>query len=369
MSHHGDIVPLAHLAKGLGTFVTPRFIQDNLISDGAVQAGTTDPNLVNPWGVSFSPTSPFWISENGMGLSSIDSLVGGNVTLNVRDPVTIPSPSGDTSAPTGQVFNHFQTSNPDAFHLNDGKPAVFLFATEDGTISAWNPDAGDTAELPINNSSNTADGDPAIGGAVYKGLAIGMSDAGPTLYAANFRHGTVDMFDKDFNPIGSFIACDVPDGYAPFNVQVLDGKLYVTFAQQDDMKHDDVAGAHHGFVDAFTLNGKEIAQVEAGGKLNSPWGLAIAPASFGSFAGDLLVGNFGDGRINVFDQNADRFLGQLRGPNGKPITIDGLWSLTPGNGGSAGNPNTIYFTAGINGEQDGLFGSLSVAPNHVANSA
>jgi len=238
--------------------------------------------------------------------------------------------------------------------------------SEDGTIAAWNPDDKNTAELPIDNSSDTADGDPAIGGAVYKGLAIGMSDIGPTLYAANFRHGAVDMFGKDFNQIGSFTACDVPDGYAPFNVQVLDGKLYVTFAQQDDMKHDDVAGPHHGFVDVFTLNGEEIAQVGAGGKLDSPWGLAIAPASFGSFAGDLLVGNFGNGRINVFDQNADQFRGQLGGPHGKPITIDGLWSLTAGSGGSAGNPNTIYFTAGPNDEKDGLFGSLSVVPNYGA---
>jgi uncharacterized protein (TIGR03118 family) len=357
---YGDMVPATALLKGLGASGSPRFIEDNLISDSAVQARTTDPNLVNPWGVSFSPTSPFWISENGAGLSSIDSLVNGNVTLNARDPVTIPSPSGDTSAPTGQAFNSFQMSNPNAFLLSDGKPAVFLFATEDGTIAAWNPDAGNTAELPIDNSNNVANGDAALDvGAVYKGLAIGMSDNGPTLYAANFRHGTVDMFGPDFKQTGSFTASDVPDGYAPFNVQVFDDKLYVTFAQQDDMKHDDVAGVGHGFVDVFNLNGKEIAQIGAGGKLDSPWGLAIAPASFGKLAGDLLVGDFGDGRINIFDQNADQSLGQLKGPNGKPITIDGLWSLTPGNGGSAGNPNTIYFTAGPNDEQNGLFGSLN----------
>jgi uncharacterized protein (TIGR03118 family) len=190
-------------------------------------------------------------------------------------------------------------------------------------------------------------------------LAIGTSEHGATLYAANFSHGTVDMFDKHFNQIGSFTDPSLPDGYAPFNVQVLDGTLFVTFAKQDDMKHDDVAGVGNGFVDAFDLNGNMLGRVGSGGMLDSPWGLAIAPSSFGSIAGDLLVGNFGDGHINVFDQNTDNFLGQLEGAQGKPITIDGLWSLTPGNGGSAGNPNTIYFTAGPNSEQDGLFGSLS----------
>lgn len=358
--HHIDTVGLTHLVKGLEMSPAPHFIQTNLISDGAIPAETTDPNLVNPWGVSFSSMSPFWISENGQGLSSIDSLQGDNLMLNARPPVTIPSPSGDTSAPTGQVFNSFQTSNPHAFVLSDGNPASFLFATEDGTIAAWNPGAGNTAELPVNNSDNTATGDAGLDiGAVYKGLAIGMSEHGPTLYAANFSHGTVDMFDKHFNQIGSFTDGYLPDGYAPFNVQVLDGTLYVTFAKQDDMKHDDVAGVGNGFVDAFDLNGNMLGRVGSGGTLDSPWGLAIAPSSFGSIAGDLLVGNFGNGHINIFDQKTDSFIGQLEGPRDKPIAIDGLWSLTSGNGGSAGNPNTIYFTAGPNGEKDGLFGSLS----------
>ena len=357
-----NTVPLTHLMSGLGTPHTPKFIQNNLISDGALPARMTDPNLLNPWGVSFSPTSPFWISENGAGVASIDSLQNGAVTLDVRAPVTIPSPTGETSAPTGQVFNSF----PNAFLLSDGQPATFLFATEDGTIAGWNPAAGNTALLPVDNSANTAEGDSNLNvGAVYKGLAVGMSDSGPTLYAANFRHGTVDMFDQNFNQIGSFTGPNLPAGYAPFDVQVLDGKLYVTFAKQDAMKHDDVAGQGNGFVDVFDPNGKmPPIRVGSGGKLDSPWGLAIAPPSFGKFAGDLLVGNFGDGRINVFDQNADRFLGQLKAPNGKPITIDGLWSLTPGNGGSAGDPNAIYFTAGPNSEQDGLFGSI--APRGVA---
>ena len=353
-----NTVLLTHLRNGLGAPHIPHFIQNNLISDGSIPAQVTDPNLVNAWGISFSPTSPFWISDNGTGLASVDSVQNGAVTLNVRPPVTIPSPTGDTSAPTGQVFNSFTN----AFMLSDGQPATFLFATEDGTIAGWNPAAGNTTLLPVDNSTNTAEGDSTLNvGAVYKGLAVGMSDSGPTLYAANFRHGTVDMFDQNFNQIGSLTDPGVPSGFAPFNVQVLDGTLYVTFAQQDDMKHDDVAGAGNGFVDAFDLNGNMIGRVGAGGTLNSPWGLAIAPSSFGNIAGDLLVGNFGDGTINVFDQNSDQFLGQLKAPDGNPISIDGLWSLMPGNGGAAGNPNAIFFTAGPAGETEGLFGSLSPA--------
>lgn len=355
-----DTVPLTDLTNALAASSGPTFIQDNLISDGSIPAQATDPNLVNPWGVSFSPTSPFWISDNGTGLASVDSVQNGTVTLNVRPPVTIPSPTGDTSAPTGQVFNSF----PNAFMLSDGQPATFLFATEDGTIAGWNQAAGNTALFPVDNSTNTGEGDSTLNvGAVYKGLAVGMSDSGPTLYAANFSHGTVDMFDQSFNQIGNLTDPDAPSGFAPFNVQVLDGKLYVTFAQQDDMKHDDVAGAGNGFVDAFDLNGNMLGRVGSGGTLNSPWGLAIAPSSFGNFAGDLLVGNFGDGTINAFNQNTGQFLGQLTGSDGNPVTIDGLWSLTPGNGGSGGNPNNIYFTAGPAGETEGLFGSLSAVPD------
>ncbi len=352
MSDQGDRVSLTDLGKGLGASATPRFIQHNLISDGAIPAQTTDPNLVNPWGVSFSPTSPFWISDNGAGLSSIDSLQHGNVTLNVRDPVTIPSPSGGTSAPTGQVFNSFASANANAFMLSDKKPAAFLFATEDGTIAGWNSADGDTAELPVTTK-----------GAVYKGLAIGMSDVGPTLYAANFSNGTVDMFDQKFDRVKSFTDKSIPAGYAPFNVQVLDNKLFVTFAKQDDMKHDDVAGPGNGFVDEFDLEGHLLHRVESGGQgspLDSPWGLAIAPSSFGSFAGDLLVGNFGDGTIDAFDlKHHDEFVGKLTDSSGNTIHIPDLWELIPGNGGSAGDTNTIYFTAGGKDESQGMFGSLT----------
>jgi uncharacterized protein (TIGR03118 family) len=340
------------------------FTQTNLVSDGFVPAQQMDPNLINPWGVSYSPTSPFWISDNNSGLASVYSLTGGTLTINAHAPVTIaPSaPGAGPAAPTGQVFNAFQASG--AFTLQDGAPANFLFATEDGTISGWNSAAGNESIIAVNESQNPADGSEALGlGAAYKGLAIAQTDDGPALYAANFRHGTVDMFDQNFDQVKSFTDRNLPSGYAPFNVQVLGNKLFVTFALQNDTKHDDVAGAGNGFVDEFDLEGHLLHRVASGGPLDSPWGLAIAPSSFGSFAGDLLVGNFGDGTIDAFDPKHGTFEGQLLGGDGKPIVIPDLWELIPGNGAAAGNANAIYFTAGVKNEAHGLFGSLT--PNQT----
>ena len=345
------------------------FAQTNLISDTPGRAQQTDPNLINPWGVSYGPTGPFWISENGTGLTSIDSVAGGNVTLNAIGPITIAPPSADvaTSSPTGQVFNSFATDG--AFTLSDGSPATFLFATEDGTISGWNGAAGTQSIIAVNESANPADGSEALGlGAVYKGLAVAQTDDGPMLYAANFRHGTVDMFDQNFDQVKSFTDHHLPSGYAPFNVQVLGDKLFVTFALQDDVKHDDVAGQGNGFVDEFDLEGHLLHRVASGGPLDSPWGLAVAPSSFGKFAGDLLVGNFGDGKISAFDlEHHDKFMGQLTDASGNPIAIPDLWELIPGNGGQGGDPNAIYFTSGVQKEMHGLFGSLTpnIAPSMV----
>jgi uncharacterized protein (TIGR03118 family) len=347
--------------------VTPTtFMQTNLISDGSPEAGTavaTDGNLINPWGVAYGPTGPFWINENGSGVSSVDVVNGNNVTLNAINPPITVAPadaSTPTSAPTGIVFNSF--SSADAFMLQNAKPASFLFATEDGTISGWN--GGSESQIVVNEANNPADGSEALGlGAVYKGLAIGQTDDGPMLYAANFRHGTVDMYDQNFNEVKSFTDKHVPAGFAPFNVQVLDNKLFVTFAMQDDTKHDDVAGAGNGFVDEFDLEGHLLHRVASGGPLDSPWGLAIAPSSFGTFAGDLLVGNFGDGTISAFDlHDHDRFVGKLTDASGNPITIPDLWELIPGNDGKAGSSSSIYFTSGVQDEAHGLFGSLTPNP-------
>ncbi len=341
------------------------FTQTNLISDGSVPAQKTDLNLINPWGISYGSIGTggeFWISDGGKGLTSIDTVSASGVSLNLFPPVSIssPTPTAGPSTPTGQVYNSFLTTG--AFMLPDGAPATFLFATENGTIAGWNISAHSQAITMVNQSANRADGVLGLGGAVYTGLAIGQSSAGPVLYAANFRRGTVDVINQNFSQVESFTDTSLPAGYAPFNVQVLGGKLFVTFALQDGSRHDDVAGVGHGYVDEFDLEGHLLQRVASGGPLDSPWGLAIAPSSFGTFAGDLLVGNFGDGTINAYDLNHnDTFVGKLTYASGNPVVLPDLWELIPGNssGGLGGNPGTIYFTAGLQNEVHGLVGSLT----------
>jgi uncharacterized protein (TIGR03118 family) len=333
------------------------FAQTNLVSDGFVPAPTIDPNLINPWGIAHSATSPFWISDNGMGVTTVYTGAGAKVNVGGFDAITIAAPPGQTSpaSPTGDVFNIAGSG----FNVTSGGhtgSSVFIFATEDGTISGWNPKVNAASSvLAVDNSQGGT-------GAVYKGLAIAQTEDGTFLYAANFRNGTVDVFDQNFKQVDSFTDPKVPAGYAPFNVQVLDGHLFVTFALQDAAKHDDVAGAGHGFVDEFDLEGHLLHRVASGGVLDSPWGLAIAPPGFGEFANDLLVGNFGDGTINVFNPKNDHFLGKLEGANGTPITIGDLWALVPGTGAAGSDPNKIYFTAGVKNEAHGLFGSLAAIP-------
>ena len=326
----------------------------NLVSNGAVPAVTIDPDLVNPWGLAHSPTSPFWISDNGAGVSTLYNGAGTKIPLTV----TVPPPGGstDTSAPTGVVFN----GNNGSFQVSSGGrtgTSAFIFATEDGTISGWSPSVNGTQAILAADESSLG------GGAVYKGLAIASTAGGNFLYASDFRNGLVEQFDSSFNLIRSFTDAGVAPGYAPFGAQVLDGHLFVTYALQDATGHDDVAGPGNGYVDIFNFDGTLFQRlVSQGGELNSPWGLDIAPAGFGDVAGKLLVGNFGDGTISVFDLLTGNFAGKLLGEDGNPIAIDGLWGLMNGNGGSGGNANTVYFTAGLNGEQDGLFGSLSAVP-------
>ena len=333
------------------------FLQTNLVSDGFVPAPTIDPNLINPWGIAHSATSPFWVSDNGMGVTTVYTGAGTLVKVAGHDAITIATPPGQTSSasPTGDVFNIAGTG----FNIASGGvtgSSVFIFATEDGTISGWNPNVDIASSvLAVDNSQGGT-------GAVYKGLAIGQTEDGTFLYAANFRNGTVDVFDQNFNQVNSFTDRHVPAGYAPFNVQVLDNHLFVTFALQNDAKHDDVAGPGHGFVDEFDLEGHLLQKVASRGPLDSPWGLAIAPSGFGEFANDLLVGNFGDGTINVFNPKNDHFLGKLLGADGAPITIGDLWALIPGTGSAGSDPNKIYFTAGVQNEAHGLFGSLAAIP-------
>ncbi len=321
------------------------FKQTNLVSDGTVPAETIDPNLINPWGISSpTPTGPFWISDNNAGVTTFYNGDGAK-----DGQVAIAGPPGSTAAgtPTGQVFNN--THGFDISQNGVTAPAIFIFATEDGTISGWNPSVNPgSSVIAVNNSQGGSPGD----GAVYKGLAIGTDKDGTFLYAANFRNGSVDMFNSKFQLVKSFTDPTVPEGYAPFNVQVLDGKLFVTFAQQDASRHDDVAGPGHGFVDEFNLDGSLIQRVASHGPLNSPWGLAIAPKGFGEWSGDLLVGNFGDGTINIFNPTTDQYLGKLDRPNGQPFHETDLWALKA-------SGDNILFTAGLAHESHGLFGELS----------
>jgi len=335
--------------------------QHNLVSDGFVPADTVDPNLVNAWGLSAGPTSFFWVSDNGTGVTTLYNGVGFRAPL----VVTIPPLA---SAPTGQVFNPFNATNPTEFVVTDGSkagPSLFIFVTEDGTLSGWNPGVpppppSTKAIQVVDNSSSEA---------VYKGLAIGANSSGHFLYAANFHAGMIDVFDANFQPAtlaGSFLDPNLPPGYAPFNIQNLNGQLYVMYAQQDADKHDDVPGRGNGFVDVFDTDGHFLQRVASRGQLNSPWGIALAPANFGRFSNDLLVGNFGDGQINAYRLKKQRFHfhGKLQGTKGKPLTIDGLWALLFGLGGANNGPtNQLFFTAGPGGEKHGLFGSLSVSPN------
>jgi uncharacterized protein (TIGR03118 family) len=246
--------------------------------------------------------------------------------------------------------------------MSTSQPAIFLFATEDGTILGWNPMVNPMGFDPakVGTYAIIAAHPP---GAVYKGLAIATDSGGTSrLYATNFHAGTVDVFDTSFNLMqtpAAFIDSTLPRGYAPFNIVPVNGQLFVTYAVQDEAAHDDVAGMSHGIVDTFDLSGQTAHRFAQHGQLNSPWGIAVAPANFGSLAGTVWIGNFGNGQINAFDSSTDRFVDKVRDPHGQAIVIDGLWTLRVGNGGGGGLANTIYFTAGPNDEGDGLFGSLS----------
>jgi len=323
----------------------------NLVSDLNGKAKTLDSKLVNPWGIARSPNSPWWVSDNGSGSSTLYNGIGQPFPVGNALIVTIPPPPGETgtSAPTGVVFN-----GSSDFAVTPGNPARFIFVTEDGTISAWNGSVDmHNAMVKVSN--------PSV--AVYKGVTIAMNGSVNYLYVANFRGETVDVFDTNFAPFTfsatAFKDPNLPAGFAPFNVQNINGNVVVTFAKQDAEKHDDVAGAGLGFVDIFDPVGNLLMSLQSGPWLDAPWGVVMAPADFGRFSHRLLIGNFGSGRIAAFDAQTGKFRGLLKGRRGHPIQIDGLWGLGFGNGGAAGPQNTLFFAAGIDDEQHGLFGSIT----------
>jgi len=341
----GTVGMMLKIVAGSSNSVSANFIVQKLISDIPGNGSVVDPNLVNPWGLAFSPTGPFWVADNHSGLSTVYNTTGGVQTL----VVAIPAPPGATSpaAPTGILFN--STTN---FALPEG-PARFIFVTEDGTISAWA--SGSNAVLKADNFAS---------GAVYKGAALGVQGSSNLLYAANFHAGTIDVFDGNFAPVNltnAFKDPLIPNGFAPFNIANLKGNLYVTYAKQNDEQKDDVAGPGNGFVDVYDTSGTLLKQLISMGVLNAPWGLAIAPAGFGSLGGSLLVGNFGDGAIHAFNATNGAFLATLKDPQEEPVQIKGLWAIEFGNGGTGGDSNTLYFTSGPDKEEHGLFGSLTPA--------
>ena len=331
------------LALALPAAATPFRVVNLVTDDQSVNAAQiTDPNLINAWGISHSATSPFWVSSNGQGISTlyrVDPLT--NATTKVPLEVAIPG-AGNV---TGQVFNIGNASGN--FNGN-----LFLFVSEDGTISGWRGSLGTTAEV-LQTASDTNS---------YKGSAISLIGGNAYLYAADFAGAQIDVLKGNAaapDLAGSFTDPTIPSGFAPFNIQNLGDTLYVTYAKVGPTG-DDESGPGNGFVDAFDLQGNFVARVGSAGALNSPWGLALAPASFREFAGDLLVGNFGDGHINIFDTSTDTFIGQLLGAGGVPLEIEGLWGLISGNDGGAGSSQAIYFAAGPGDEEHGLFGVIGV---------
>ena len=312
-----------------------------LVSDQPGVAPNTDPNLVNAWGLASSPTSPWWVSDNE---TNVSTLYRGSDGLPQALVVSV------DGGPTGVVFN-----GTAGFVLPTGGVARFIFDSEDGKVRAWNGAQGTTAIVVADQSGAEAD---------YKGLAIADTAAGQRLYAADFHNARVDVFDGSFGlvPDSRFVDPSLPSGYAPFGIQTIGDRVFVSYAKQDADAEDEVAGHGKGFVDAYDTAGNLVARVAQHGQLNAPWGLALAPDSFGRFAGDLLVGNFGDGQINAYAEHNGHFThrGELRDESGKSLSIDGLWALEFGQGGNNGPAGTLFFTAGPDDETHGLFGQINV---------
>jgi uncharacterized protein (TIGR03118 family) len=330
------------------------YTQSNLVSNLSGVVPTTDPNLQNAWGLVHGPSTPWWVSNNAGGTSTLYTGAGAIIPLVVTIPNAPSHPA--PGSPTGVMFN----GSPTDFLLAPGMPAIFLWVTEDGTVQGWNPGVKPTtAVIEVDNSQVPNH----TNGAVYKGATIAEIDGGKFILAANFRSGRVDVFDTDFNQEKiseeKFEDDHIPHHFAPFNVQGYGPNIYVTYARQDAAKHDPVGGAGLGFVDVFSSKGRLLARLEHGDWFNAPWGVVLTPADFGEFSHTLLVGNFRGGTVAAFNPLTGHFLGNVLNPNGSTLNIDGLWALGFGNGGNSGPGNTLFFTAGPDNESNGLFGTLT----------
>jgi uncharacterized protein (TIGR03118 family) len=345
------------LSTALTAQQAQHYTQTNLVSDTPGMAAVTDPNLVNPWGMSRSSGSPWWISDNGPGLATVYGATGTPASLVVTIPPA-DSSGGQLGTPSGQIYN-----GTSGFALAPGFPAKFIFVTEDGTVSGWNPGVNATSAVIVVNTK---------GASVFKGVTVATivdpaMGALDFLYVADFRKGDVDVYDTSFQriPLGEDAFRDerIPRGFAPFNVQNIGGNLYVAFAEQDSAKHDEVDGAGLGYVDVFSPTGRLLLRLQSGRWFNAPWGIAQAPSDFGAYSHDVLVGQFGSGQVLVFDPVTGRYIASLVDSTNAPIAIDGLWGLAFGSGGGSGPANSLYFTAGPDGEQHGLFGSITPVEN------
>jgi uncharacterized protein (TIGR03118 family) len=335
------------LAARAGAATRPSYVMHNLVSDQAGVADRVDPNLVNAWGLASRVDSPWWVADNAANRATVYTADGAAFAPE-GSPLVVNVPN----EPTGVVANSGSSFAISASGTSG--PALFLFATEEGKILGWNQ------AIPPGRAVAAADRSGAS--ALYKGLAI----SGDRLYATDFHNDRVDVFDGSFNRIGrpgAFVDRKLPRRFAPFGIQAIGGRIFVSYAKQDGKREDDVDGQGLGFVDAFDRNGNLLARVARRGQLNAPWGIARAPADFGRFSGDLLIGNFGDGRINAFKQRSGRTFtpaGALRIGNGKALVIDGLWALEFGHVAANNGPaNTLFFTAGPDDEAHGLFGTIT----------
>jgi uncharacterized protein (TIGR03118 family) len=323
------------------------YVVKNRTSDDGATTRHTDPNLVNAWGLVAGPATPWWVANNGTATSTLYGASGRPMSLVVQVP----------GAPTGIVYNggtHFVLKS-----ARKSSAALFMFASEDGTLSGWST----MVPGPFPSHDAVVVIDSSLGGAIYKGLAIATTPEGDFLYAADFHNGRVDVFDGEFHAAGAagaFVDPNLPSGFAPFGIQNIGGHIFVTYAKQDAEGKDEVAGPGLGYVSEFDAAGTFVARVASGGELNAPWGLAMAPAEgFGPFSGHLLVGNFGDGRINAYEATTPHAAkGPLMDKGGMPIAVDGLWGIAFGNGGAAGPKSVLYFAAGPVDETHGLFGSI-----------
>lgn len=335
---HGDMTPT----------ITSTFATKTLVADQGTDAAHLDTHLINAWGIAFNPTAFVWVANNGTSTSTLYD--GNGVPQSLV--VAIPSGTAGAAAPTGIVYNGSSDFKVTQNGVTGASP--FIFVGEAGTVSGWSPTV---------NRNNAVTAVDSGGNAVYKGLAIGAYNSANYLYAADFHNNRVDVYDANWQKAtlpGSFTDPNLPTGYAPFGIQTIGDRIYVAYAQRETGGNDDVKGAGLGIVDAYDTAGNMVKRLVTGGALNAPWGLAMAPANFGDFSNALLVGNFGDGKINAYNPTTGAFIGTLQKTDHTPIVIDGLWGIAFGNGVNSQPTNTLFYTAGPGDEAHGAYGRIDL---------